>query len=221
MRIVQPHFSLRTPSGDLTEEKGIELLRFIEWNARISHRSEEAQTEDSWKRFIKSVCIDRADWSVAEHASVTAVLTVDRGVSHQLVRHRHFSYTQESTRFVNYKKIGEISVIRPEGLEVKDDSPWLESVAKSCWAYTVMMERGANPQMARSVLPNALATKISVTGNLRNWRHLFLTRTSRETQADFRAITIPMLTHFQRMIPILYDDVQPNSRQIENLSKAR
>lgn len=218
MRIIESTFEILNPK---TREEGIESLKFIERMARISHRSEEAQTEDSWERFLTAVVIGHGDWSVVEHQSATVVFTIDRGTSHELVRHRLFAYTQESTRFVNYKKVGEISVIRPEGLAAENESPWLESVAKSCWAYTVLMERGGPPQMARSVLPNALATKIAVTGNYRNWRHLFLMRSTKETHPDFKRVVIPLLAEFKARIPILFDDVEPDSRQIDNLKKGR
>jgi thymidylate synthase (FAD) len=84
-----------------------------------------------------------------------------------------------------------------------------------------MLEHGASPQIARSVLPNALAATISVTGNLRNWRHFLLMRTSRETHPDFRRVTIPLLAEFKRLIPLLYDDIEPEARQVDNLGKAR
>lgn len=222
MKIIEPSFSLRTPWGELTPEDGIRLIRWVEWNARISHRAEEAQTENSWLRFIKAVVLEHGDWSVAEHASVTAVLRVDRGVTHELVRHRLFSFTQESTRFVNYQKKGEIEVIQPEGLsdEYKLDT-WRDSVSHSCWTYLNLLDRKITPQAARSVLPNALAATISVTGNLRNWRHFLLMRTSRETHPDFKRVTIPMLAEFKRLIPLLYDDIIPDQRQIDNLRMPR
>jgi thymidylate synthase (FAD) len=87
-----------------TRAAGIELLKKIEWCGRISHRSEDAQTPESWERFIKAVVIDHGDWSIVEHATATVDMVVDRGVTHELVRHRLFSFTQESTRFVNYEK---------------------------------------------------------------------------------------------------------------------
>jgi thymidylate synthase (FAD) len=156
VRIIEPSFSLHTQSGPLTEEKGIELLRWIEYNGRISHRSEDKQSEDSWKRFIPAVVLDHGDWSIVEHATATVILRIDRGCTHELVRHRLFSFTQESTRFCNYQKVGEIDVIKPEGLSTELDTPWLEGVSKACLSYTQMMERKASPQLARSVLPNAL-----------------------------------------------------------------
>jgi len=221
MRIIQPSFKLSTPfNATLTLQDGIEMLRFIEKQARISHRSEEAQTEDSWQRFIKAVVLEHGDWSVTEHASITVTIRTDRGVTHELVRHRLFSFTQESTRFVRYKN--ELEFIEPQ---YQKPSPirysWESSMAEAEQTYLDMLKWGAKPQEARAVLPNSLAATIAVTGNLRNWRHFFLMRTSKETHVDFRKITIPMLAAFKQIIPLLYEDIEPEARQIDNLRKAR
>lgn len=226
MKIIQPSFRIYSQGDFLWSGNGIKLLRWIEENARISHRSEDLQTEDSWKRFIQVVVIDKGDWSVTEHASVTVTFRVDRGVTHELVRHRHFAFTQESTRFVNYGK-REIEFIEPEWpvRDYEGHEPcrfqWEMAMKDAETAYLALLSMKATPQMARSVLPNAMAATISCTGNLRNFRHLFLMRTSRETHPDFRRVTIPLLEEFKKNIPLLYDDIEPNSRQIDNLKKAR
>lgn len=222
MKIINPSFSLHTPFGPLTPELGVTMLRWIESNARISHRSEEAQTEDSWRRFIKAVVIDHGDWSVVEHASVTAIMRVDRGVTHELVRHRLFSFTQESTRFVRYED--DIEFMRPAGRAPNCDDSWFDWEMQLAFAeesYRELLAAGWRPQEARSVLPNALAATISVTGNLRNWRSFFLARVTKETHPDFKAVTIPMLEEFKKLIPIIFDDVEPNIRQADSLRKAR
>jgi thymidylate synthase (FAD) len=223
VRIIEPHFELSTPFGPLTPEMGVQMLQFIEAQARISHRSEDAQTDDSWKRFITAVVIGHGDWSVTEHASVTATIRVDRGVTHELVRHRLFSFTQESTRFVRYH--GNMEFIAPAPAERVNDPVFMELWAKGMEQAEQNYERAISqnwrPQEARSLLSNSLAATIAVTGNLRNFRHLFLMRTSRETHPDFRRIMDPMLAEFKRLIPLLYDDIEPNARQIDNLKKAR
>lgn len=227
MKIINPSFEIRTPWGLLTEERGIDLLRWIETNARISHRSEDMQTPTSWKRFLQAVVVQRGDWSVAEHATVTVIFRVDRGVTHELVRHRHFSFTQESTRFVNYNKkdkdgnvVHPIEFIRPDTkpLDFGTDG-WHDCIAKAEFTYRHMINQGWSPQEARSVLPNALASTISVTGNLRMWRWFFLARTTSETHPDFKRVTIPLLAEFKRLIPILYDDVEPNIKQSISMGK--
>ena len=218
MKIVQPSFEILRPANT---EEGILALKFIESMARISHRSESGQTEDSYKRFIENVCVKRGDWSVAEHSSATVIFTIDRGMSHQLVRHRLFSFTQESTRFVRYKETDQLSFIKPETFTESMDRGWSDSVARVEWTYFSMLQNNAKPQEARSVLPNALATKIAVTGNYRVWRSFFLARTTQETQEDFRKITIPLLAEFQNRIPILFQDIVPGEKQSVAFSKPR
>jgi thymidylate synthase (FAD) len=222
VKIIEPSFKLSTPFGPLTPEGGIQMLRFIEAQARISHRSEEAQTEDSWKRFITAVVIGHGDWSVTEHVSITATIRVDRGVTHELVRHRLFSFTQESTRFVRYGD--DLEFIRPAGRTPNCDDSWFDWETQLSFAeatYGKLLGAGWRPQEARSVLSNALAATIAVTGNLRNWRLFFLMRTSKETHPDFRRIAVPMLAEFKRLIPLLYDDIVPEIRQVDNLRMAR
>jgi len=221
VKIIEPSAVLIRPQG---EEGGLIALRAIEAMARISHKSEDAQTEDSWKRFLTAVVLEHGDWSVTEHATASVVFRVDRGVTHELVRHRLFSFTQESTRFVNGAKK------YPDGLEFilpcsqQGDLPetdWQTSIQAAENSYLGLLDDGWRPQEARSVLPNALASTIGVTGNFRNWRHFFLMRTSKETHPDFRRVTIPLLEIFKQRIPLLYDDIEPNARQIDNLRKTR
>lgn len=223
MNIIEPFARLIRPQQP---EGGLIALRAIEAMARISHHSEEAQTDDSWKSFLTAVVLGHGDWSVTEHGSASVLFRVDRGITHELVRHRLFSFTQESTRFVNgAKKYPEgLEFIRPQIYEDApqlDDKFWWDSIHRAEAAYTVLLKEGVRPQEARSVLPNALAATIGVTGNFRNWRHFFLMRTSKETHPDFRRVTIPLLELFKQRIPILYDDIEPNARQIDNLKKAR
>lgn len=222
MKIIRPSFLLQVSGEPLCPEAGVDLLRTVESLARISHRTEEKRTQDSWKRFLETHVVGHGDWSVTEHASVTAIIRTDRGITHELVRHRLFSFTQESTRFV--RNAGEMEFICPTSfLEARGDcfDIWKESVDVAEKVYHELLTRGARPQEARSILPNSLAATIAVTGNLRNWRHFFLMRTSIETHPDFRQFSIPMLEEFKKNIPLLYDDIEPNARQIDNMRKPR
>jgi len=218
MQVIEPSFEIITPASP---QEGIRQLMFIEEMARISHRSEDLQGEDTWRRFIKFVVCDKGDWSVVEHAHSTVKFRVDRGITHELVRHRLFSFTQESTRFVNYKKKGIVEFICPNGLDSFQRMVWGSQIAKAEEVYMQMLESGASPQIARSVLPNALASTIAVTGNLRNWRHLFLMRTTSESHPDMKKVMIPLLAEFKNRIPLLYDDIIPNRKQSEALSDPR
>jgi thymidylate synthase (FAD) len=223
VKIIEPSVHLSTPFGLVDEVVGKKLLQWIEWNGRISHRSEDLMTEESYLGFLKRNVIDHGDWSIVEHSSVTAVFRVDRGITHELVRHRLFSFTQESTRFVRYggKMVSELEFIHPINAPEGCFSNWDISLETAEKTYLELLTAGWRPQEARSVLPNCLAATITVTGNLRNWRHFLLMRTSKETHPDFRRVTIPLLGQFKTYIPILYDDIQPNERQIDNIKKAR
>lgn len=221
MRVIEPSFEIVKPENPA---EGVQMMRQIERFARISHRSEDRQTEDSWPRFIKAVVMDKGDWSVTEHCVATVIARVDRGVSHEWVRHRVGSYTQESTRFVNYGK-KEMEFIRPEGLVAADvdgcaHTLWMSQIMEAEAVYLDML-RDVTPQVARSVLPNALATTIAVTYNLRSWRQFFMMRTTKETHPDFRRVAIPLLKAFQERIPLLYDDIEPEQKQSISLSRPR
>lgn len=226
MKIVNQQFDIIDP---VDRQDGISLLKKVEYFGRISHGSEDKQTENSWDKFINAVVITHGDWSIVEHASASVILKVDRGITHELVRHRLMAITQSSTRFINYGKgEGQIEVIAPSWPEtlandekVIAQTNWQLSMERAEQDYMHMLAQHISPQIARSVLPTCLAATIGLTCNLRNWRHIFLMRTSKETHVDARKIMIPILEEFQRRIPILYDDIKPEARQIDNLSKPR
>lgn len=219
MRIDAPSARLLTPSNS---EEGLSSLRFIERMARISHKAEDRQTIDSWRSFLSSVVLGHGDWSVTEHQSATVIFEVNRGVTHELVRHRLFGFTQESTRFVNYTQLGHDLRCIPSGaVHPGARAEWEEDLRSAETIYRKWVDRGYAPQIARDHLPQATGTTIAVTGNFRNWRHAFLMRTTREAHPDFRAVMCSLLAVFQERIPILYDDIVPGARQIENLRKAR
>ena len=218
MHIIQPYAAMLDIKS---REDGIALLKKVEWIGRISHRSEDAQTAESWERFIAAVVLGHGDFSIIEHASITVDAVVDRGITHEWVRHRLGAYTQESTRFVNYAKKGGLRFIQPPGVAGGDGSPWTAAVELCETAYYELLHAGYTPQLARCVLPNMLASRLIVTYNLRMWRHFFLMRTSKETHPQMREVTIPLLAEFQEKIPLLYDDIEPLAKQAENLRKAR
>lgn len=211
-------------------ERGIQMLRKIERIARISHRSEEAQTETSYDRFLRAVVLSHGDWSVVEHASVSVEFYVDRGITHEIVRHRLASYTQESTRFVNYEKKMPPSFLYPKQIDDSNgatemmhqfDMDWAHCIMTIEETYKKLIAKGWKPQEARSILPNALGSKIVMTCNLRNWRHFLLMRTTRETHPQCREVTIPLLQMFQERLPIFYEDIVPMAQQVENIAKGR
>ena len=205
MKIIKPEI--------LIEEQlnGIDILRKIEKAGRTAYKSEEKITKDSAINFVKNL-IEKDHLSVIEHFSVTVRIICDRGISHEIVRHRIASYTQESTRFCNYSdgKFGnEITVIKPcfwdeNGKEYK---VWKDALEQSEIAYNKLIKLGASPQEARSVLPNSLKTEIVITMNLREWKHFFKLRTSDSAHPQMREISIPLLKEFQKRIPVIFDDI--------------
>lgn len=226
MNIVQPYARLMdVPDLDA----GIKLLKKIEWCGRISHRTEEAQTEDSWLRFIETVVLGHGDWSIVEHASVTIDMLVDRGITHEWVRHRLCAFTQESTRFVNYEKKMPPSFIAPpmpardmdEMVNEAVYDAWCQAINQAEASYRELVQRGCAPQIARSVFPNALASRIITTTNLRNLRAIMLQRTTKEAHPQMRQITLPLLAELKAKIPILFDDIVPETKQSVSMSRMR
>ena len=227
MNIIKPYARLMPPSdlavadNGFNTNDGMALLRRIEWCARISHRSEDAEPDTL--RFVRSVVLNHGDWSVVEHASASVDFYVDRGITHELVRHRLFAFTQESTRFVNYEKKMPPAFVCPfeDGDGLLRNIAWDKAIQRCEKTYRELIEAGVAPQIARSVFPNALASRIVITGNLRNWRHFLLMRTTKEAHPQMREVTIPLLAEFKAKIPILYEDIEPEARQADNLRKGR
>jgi thymidylate synthase (FAD) len=207
VQIVKPSFEIMTPID------GMQILKVIEAAGRTCYRSEDCITETSALAFCKRILEpSRKHESVIEHFSVTVRIVCDRGVSHEIVRHRLASYSQESTRYVNYSKGkfgNQITVIAP--LFWSTDSiqynRWLDSVEMAEKTYMELLELGATPQEARSVLPNSLKTEIVVTMNLRSWRNFFQLRTAKTAHPQMIEIARPMLAKFRELIPVIFDDV--------------
>lgn len=214
---------LATPYAKIVEPfDGHAALRKIEFCGRISHRSEDAQTEDSWYRFIQAVVLGHGDWSIVEHASATVDFLVDRGITHEIVRHRLFSFTQESTRFVNYEKKMPPSFVEPEfptAIMYREECRqiWADTISAAEQAYKQLLGKGVAPQIARSIFPNALSSRILITGNLRAWRHFLRMRTTKEAHPQMREVAIPLLAEFKSRVPLLFDDIEPLARQADNV----
>lgn len=211
MKIIKPSVTIMTPID------GMDILRRIEWIGRTCYKSELKMTEDSAIGFIGNI-LERGHESVLEHASITVKFICDRGVSHEIVRHRLASYSQESTRYCNYgaDKFGkEITVILPcffdTGMGTASNSfvydEWKRACERSEEAYFKLLDMGATPQQARTVLPNSLKTEVVMTTNLREWRHFLRLRTAKDAHPQMREVAIPLLETFREKIPLIFDDV--------------
>jgi thymidylate synthase (FAD) len=203
MQAVKPQFIFED------EIDGEKILKNLERYARTCYKSEANIATDSAKEFIARL-MKMGHESVIEHEKVTVRIICDRGVSHEIVRHRLASYSQESTRYCDYHKQGEIQVIEPFFFIYQPEKYqiWQEAMSNAERAYNQLREQGATPQEARSVLPNSLKTEIVVTYNLREWRHFFKLRCSPAAHPQMCEITIPLLMEFKKKIPIIFDDLQ-------------
>lgn len=205
MNVIEPGFVIE----DVLD--GGEILKKIERAGRVCYKSEEKITEDSAKRFVQNI-IKSGHESVIEHEKITVRIICDRGVSHEIVRHRIASYSQESTRYCNYNadKFGnELTFIKPYfwDEDIEKYSIWEETMRCIEKSYMKLIDLGAKPQEARSVLPNSLKTEIIVTMNLREWRHFLKLRAVKAAHPQMRQIAVPLLKAFQDAIPILFDDI--------------
>lgn len=188
-----------------------EILNQLELIGRVCYKSENKISQDSAKEFIKRI-VGSGHESVIEHCCITVKFICDRGVSHEIVRHRIASYSQESTRYCNYAKdkFGEeITFIKPCFWDENSDEYklWQQTMQLAEENYLQLIKKGAKPEEARSILPNSLKTEIVVTMNLREWRHFFKLRTSNKAHPQIRELTIPLLKEFQSKLPIIFDDI--------------
>lgn len=189
-------------------------LELIERAGRTCYKSEDKITPGSAEAFVKRI-LESHHESVIEHVSASMLFITDRGVSHEIVRHRLASYSQESTRYCNYckDKFGnEITVIRPIGWTENKDLQyhvWYDSCASAEAHYTALLRSGATAQEARSVLPNSLKTEIVMTANMREWRHFFKMRTSQAAHPQMRALAFNALPLFRAIVPVLFDEYLP------------
>lgn len=210
MKIIESSYEILTEIS----EGGIKELQHIEKIGRICYKSEDKITEDgeSAKKFVKMI-IDKGHEAMIEHSSLSVKFIVDRGVSHELVRHRIASFAQESTRYCNYSKDkfdGNVTFIKPfffeEGTEKYNY--WEGAMRAVERYYLVLLEKGATPQEARSVLPNSTKTEITITANYREWRNFFKLRTAKAAHPQMREVTIPLLKELKKKLPIIFDDIE-------------
>ena len=194
-----------------------DLLELIELAGRTYYKSENKITEDSAEKFVKMV-VKRGHHSVIEHANMTVRFICDRGVTHEIVRHRLAAYSQESTRYCNYKggiafvippwttyQPGEYSINNTDfNLNYPEDL-WAASVLDAEQDYIKLLRFGWSPQQARSVLPNSLKTEIVMTCNVREWLHILKLRTSKAAHPQMRELMLPLLSELKEKIPTIFD----------------
>ena len=195
----------------ITPIDGGVILKRLEECGRVCYKSEDKITEGSAEKFVAGI-IKRGHEAVLEHCSFTVKFICDRGVSHEIVRHRMASYCQESTRYCNYGKgkFGEeITVIEP-CFWPKNDlkwAAWANLCSKAEDAYIDLLRMGATPQEARAVLPSSLKTEVVMTANIREWRHFLRLRCSHAAHPQMREVALILLDKVHAMIPVCFDDI--------------
>lgn len=199
----------------ITPIDGAAILKRLEQCGRVCYKSEAKITDTSAPAFVAGI-IKRGHESVLEHCSFTVKFICDRGVSHEIVRHRLAAYCQESTRYCNYGKEGfgsEITVIKPcfwnentLGGRVKMDC-WKIAMRDAEDAYFALLDEGCSPQEARSVLPNSLKTEVVMTADIREWRHFLKLRCSPAAHPQMREVALILLDKVHSMIPVCFDDI--------------
>ena len=238
MKLIKPSYKI------ITKIDGEEILKEMELAARTCYKSEgkieyeevpsqigEEDITDSIviaksARVLIPKLIERGHDAMLEFGgAITVKFICDRGVSHELVRHRIASFAQESTRYCNYGKGDHIQFIIPCWLNIEEgeypakifvsaeqsidtENCWFHQMRSSENSYNFLIKSGWSPQHARSVLPNSLKTEINVSANIREWRHIFRQRTSKAAHPQMRELMIPLLKEFQQKIPILFDDIK-------------
>lgn len=210
MKIIKPYFEIL----HMADED--EIYRHLELAARTCYKSEDKITQGSAAQFLQRL-VKSGHESVIEHVSISVRIVCDRGVTHELVRHRLCSFSQESTRYANYSKEkfgSEITVIRPFFWKEASDSysTWQTAMEACEKAYLDLIKGGAKAQEARSVLPNSLKTDIIITANIREWLHIFNLRCSKASHPQMREIMLPLLDEFHTRLPVLFEALHEKYR---------
>lgn len=222
MNKIKASYEILTPIS----EGGIKELQHIEKIGRVCYKSEDYITEDgeSARKFV-AMLIRNGHEAMIEHSFLSVKFTVDRGVSHELVRHRIASFAQESTRYCNYAKDkfgAECAFIDLEPGIMLDNkmkkmsgeeialvmAEWTSAMEDAEHHYMRLLELGATPQIARAVLPNSTKTEITVSANYREWRNFFKLRVPADVHPQMREVTIPLLRELKGMIPVIFDDIE-------------
>ena len=206
MKVIKPYYVIED------EIDTAKIMSGIERAGRTCYKSEGRIGDGTAEKFIAAI-IKRGHESVLEHEKVTVRFVCDRGVTHELVRHRIASFSQESTRYCNYSQDrfgSELTFIKPCFWNEDDENYklWAEAMENIEKTYNQMISNGAKPEEARSILPNSLKTEIVVTMNMREWRHYFKLRTSPAAHPQIREISCMLLEEFKQKLPVLFEDIE-------------
>ncbi len=217
MRIIKPTYQILDPVDMDSPDVAMRIYKKLEYAGRTCYKSENSITDESSEKFVRTI-IKNGHEAMLEHAGMTVKFIVDRGVSHELVRHRLASFAQESTRYCNYSKDkfgNELTFIRPCFFMDEDSQEyklWHDMCQAAEHAYLAMLMTNIPPQEARSILPNSLKTEVVMTANIREWRHFFNLRAAGITgmpHPQMLEVTVPLLNECRIKLPALFEDIKP------------
>lgn len=204
MKIVDPWIQVE-------EYDPVKIMKNIERACRTCYRSENLINEDSYKRLLKN-CINRGHESILEHEKITIRMCCDIGVYKDLTRHRFGSFSIESTRYCNYGKDkfnNEIKFINPCNMDEKElFNEWYSSCIEIEQRYINMANAGATPDQMRMILPHSTAAEVTMTANIREWRHILDLRTKKISHPAIRQLLIPLLLKFKEDMPELFNEIE-------------
>ncbi len=206
MKIIKPSYEI------LNLPPGKEIMKHLELAGRTCYKSEDKICEGSAESLLRRL-VRSGHESVIEHISFSVRFICDRGITHELVRHRLCSFSQESTRYANYgnEKFGrEITVIKPRfwAENSREFLIWATAMYEAEKKYMMLLDSGAKAQEARAVLPTCLKADIITTANLREWKHIFKLRCAKASHPQIRELMLPLLDDVSKRVPVIFDDLR-------------
>lgn len=187
MKIIEPHAEL------IDDINAADIYAKIERCGRVCYQSQPKGNPEDFVRML----IKRGHESVLEHVSLTAHIICDRAIQNELVRHRHASFSVESTRYVKYN---ELALVEP--------IPAIDFIRATEQFYQQLTEDGIKPETARSILPLCTKSELYMTANLREWRHILKLRTSKHAHPQMRTIMNQLLIEFRDKFPVIVEDIK-------------
>lgn len=210
MKILKPSYTIISNINEL------EIMKELERFGRVSHLSDPKTSGDELensRNFVKKWGIEAGHWTILEAVDLTVEFIVDRGVTHEAVRHRMTSPMQESTRYCNYSKEKYSNALNVIDIEPHLKNPdvsleiWMTAMVNAEMAYMAMLNAGETPQIARSVLPNSIKSKLNIKANLREWRWIFEKRCHKSAHPQIREVMLPLLEELKEKLPIIFKDL--------------
>lgn len=205
MKIIEPKIEIEKVDYN-------KIMKNLERACRTCYRSEDRITDESYKTLLKN-CINRGHESILEHEKITIRMVCDIGVYKDLTRHRHASFSIESTRYCNYGKDkfdNEIKFIEPVNIEKGTELylEWKNSCEEMETHYIKMAQMGATPDQMRMILPHSTAAVVTMTANIREWKHILSLRCTKHAHPAVEQVMIPLLLHLKQNMPEIFESIE-------------